>query len=246
MILAVAGDSFLHGNELADYQWNTLEGSHSTFAALLANYNSLYLRSCARPGNSNDAVARQCIQHIEQLKINRPGEKIFALVAWTFISRFEFPFESFTSSPTRPWACISANFQMNKPEVNNFAELFFKHIDTDQLQSLNTIKIILILQNYLDHNKIPYLFTLTDNIVTKHKDDILLKPYWDMIHFDKWFFFPPGTNSWETTEPRGFYQWALENKYRIGKQQHPLEEAHQAAAELMKEKFNELVTKSLE
>jgi hypothetical protein len=37
----------------------------------------------------------------------------------------------------------------------------------------------------------------------------------------------------------------VENKYPIGTT-HPLEEAHTAAAKLIKEKFNEMVTKSLE
>jgi hypothetical protein len=37
----------------------------------------------------------------------------------------------------------------------------------------------------------------------------------------------------------------VENKYPVGTT-HPLEEAHTAAAELIKEKFNELVTNPLE
>ena len=37
----------------------------------------------------------------------------------------------------------------------------------------------------------------------------------------------------------------MENKYPVGTT-HPLEEAHQEAAKLIKEKFNELVTKPLE
>jgi hypothetical protein len=47
-----------------------------------------------------------------------------------------------------------------------------------------------------------------------------------------------------TTDPRGFYQWARENKYPVGTT-HPLEAAHADAAKLMQEKFNELVKKSV-
>ena len=60
-----------------------------------------------------------------------------------------------------------------------------------------------------------------------------------------WFWFPAGTESGQTTSPRGFYQWACENKYPKG-ETHPLEEAHLAAYQLIKEKFNELVQESLE
>jgi len=97
---------------------------------------------------------------------------------------------------------------------------------------------IVDLQEYLEYHKQPYLFTCADNCVfTK------LNP---KIHWDNWFLFPPAKEQWLTTEPRGFYQWAVENKYQCGIEKHPLEAAHQAAAELMKDKFNELVKKSLQ
>jgi hypothetical protein len=87
------------------------------------------------------------------------------------------------------------------------------------------------LQDHLDYHKIPYLFTCADNcIVTGNLD------------YTKWFFFPPGSGLDQTETPRGFYQWAVENKYTCGVQNHPLELAHRDAAELMKEKFNEMVT----
>ena len=56
----------------------------------------------------------------------------------------------------------------------------------------------------------------------------------------------PASEAWLTTSPRGFYQWAVENKYDIGPMQHPLEQAHRDAAILMQEKFNELVIKNLQ
>ena len=41
----------------------------------------------------------------------------------------------------------------------------------------------------------------------------------------------------EDLQPRGFYQWAVENKYPVGTT-HPLDEAHAAAAKLLRETFN--------
>ena len=55
--------------------------------------------------------------------------------------------------------------------------------------------------------------------------------------------FPAGQGSDQTEAPRGFYQWAVENKYNIGPDGHPLEQAHHDAEILIKEKFNELVKK---
>lgn len=91
------------------------------------------------------------------------------------------------------------------------------------------------LENHLVHHNIPYIFTCADNCIITGKLD-----------YTNWFLFPPGFGPDQTETPRGFYQWAVENKYSCGIQDHPLEAAHLAAAELMKEKFNELVKKSLE
>jgi hypothetical protein len=63
------------------------------------------------------------------------------------------------------------------------------------------------------------------------------------IKWDQWYLFPAGIEPGDTLQPRGFYQWAVENKYRIGVDGHPLEKAHEDAARLIKEKFNEVVEK---
>ena len=96
-------------------------------------------------------------------------------------------------------------------------------------------RVILEFQQYCEYHRIPYLFTCVDNCLIE-----LLSPKTNM---DNWYMFPAGTEPGDTITPRGFYQWAVENKYSIGDDGHPLEQAHKDAAELIKEKFNELVTK---
>jgi hypothetical protein len=96
---------------------------------------------------------------------------------------------------------------------------------------------IIIIQRYLIERNIPYMFTCADNcMITGHPD----------IDYSRWFFFPPGQGANQTEKPRGFYQWAVENKYPCGPQSHPLEPAHADAAEMMKDTFNELVKKHLQ
>jgi hypothetical protein len=86
------------------------------------------------------------------------------------------------------------------------------------------------LQEYLEYHKYPYMFTCADNcIITGNLD------------YSNWFLFPAGTVPHDTTSPRGFYQWAIENKYQVGPDKHPLEQAHADAAQLMRDKFNELI-----
>lgn len=93
------------------------------------------------------------------------------------------------------------------------------------------------LQETLKGTNVPYLFTCADNCLLEWLDDD--------TDWDHWFLFPPGAE-WETPSPRGFYQWAVENKYPVGPDGHPLDLAHSAAADLIKDKFNEVVKKHLE
>jgi hypothetical protein len=93
-------------------------------------------------------------------------------------------------------------------------------------------------QEYCDYRQIPYLFTCVDNCLIE-----LLNP---KTNWDHWFMFPAGKEAHETQQPRGFYQWAIENKYIVGADGHPLEEAHKDASLIIKEKFNELVKKNLQ
>ena len=96
-------------------------------------------------------------------------------------------------------------------------------------------RVILEFQQYCEYHSIPYLFTCVDNCLI----DLLS----DKINLDNWYLFPAGTELYETQTPRGFYQWAIENKYTVGPDSHPLEQAHKDAAKLIKEKFNGLVKK---
>lgn len=100
-------------------------------------------------------------------------------------------------------------------------------VDSDQ--------VIQELQEYLESHQYQYLFTCADNCVVTGNLD-----------YSNWVLFPAGTKHHETQEPRGFYQWAVENKYPVGLQNHPLEQAHEDAATLIKEKLNEMVEKHLE
>jgi hypothetical protein len=134
--------------------------------------------------------------------------------------------------------------------IADFSKIFYKHVgDNEYYELYSSLKEILFLQFYLKQNKIPYIFLAADNHFYNHpnyfrsKDEVIDSLY-DQIDWNSWFFFHAGTDFDQTKEPRGFYQWAVENKYRTGTT-HPLEEAHLAAANLIKEKFNELVTKPM-
>ena len=97
---------------------------------------------------------------------------------------------------------------------------------------LDSDDVITDLEQYLQQRAIPYLFTCADNYMITGKLD-----------YRNWYLFPPATEAWLTTSPRGFYQWAVENKYKCGPKNHPLELAHRHAAQLLQEQYNAMVKK---
>lgn len=135
--------------------------------------------------------------------------------------------------------------------VADFAKTFFQHVgDSEYYELYSSLKEILFLQYYLKTNNIPYIFLSADNHFYDHPNyyrqkDQHIDSLYTQIDWDSWFFFERGVGFNQTKELRGFYQWAVENKYAIGTT-HPLEHAHYDAAILIKEKFNELVKNSLE
>ena len=256
-MILVAGDSFVYGSELTD--------ATQTFPKLLAGE----YEDVSWPGYSNDAIARTVIERCEQ------GDITAVVVSWTFPGRYEFRLNYHTGQKKSPWYCINpwtivddidtienefvtkdkwilynqkkAITRAQETGAADFAKIFYQHVGaTEYWEIYSSFKEIVYLQNYLKLKSIPYMFTCADYYMfySSIPIDATLKSLFGQIDFDKWYFFPGG-EEWETTTPRGFYQWAVENKYPVGTT-HPLEQAHQAAAKLMKEKFNELVKDSIQ
>ena len=252
MILVSGGDSFVWGLELADCAHLNPGGySQKTFPALLAQ--GMDYHCAAYPGNANNAISRSVMTACERLK------DVAVLVNWTFLQRYDFRFNYYTHKGTSPWYSIHSHCSTNEPFnnisnpdlVKDFAKMFYKHVGNNEYYELySTLKEILFLQLYLKSKNIPYLFTTADNSYYNHKNylrskDTELESLYNQITWNDWYFFPSGKEANETQSPRGFYQWALENKYTVGSGGHPVEQAHADAAELIKDKFNELVTKSI-
>lgn len=271
MILVAGGDSFIFGAELADQIGGP---SQSTYTALLAKNRGYEYNCVAWSGNANNAITRMTMTECQRLI--ELGQKFCVMVTWTFVQRFEFRFNYGTRQKHSPWYSINSwtieddakniiGFFQKKDRkiaqaqldnintarqtgVADFAREFYYHVgDSEYYELYTSLREIVFMQNYLQKNNIPYMFTSADNCFYEHENyirsrDVYLDALYNQIDWGNWFFFPEGTEANETRAPRGFYQWSVENKYPIGTT-HPLEEAHAAAAELMQEKFNELVKK---
>jgi len=271
MTIVAGGDSFVFGSELADCGQNT--PSNNTFPALLSRSIDRDYFCVANPGLSNDGIARQVIMSCENLRNELfvivswtfPGRYEFrfsydtmqrgkhwnAITPWTIETNIENKINKLSDNSEIVLETHTKMLSTAKTTgLAEFAEVFYKHVgSTSYWEIYSSLKEITYLQNYLKVKNIPYMFTCADNVIINNEiidsNDVVIASLYKQIDFSKWFLFPEGTNPNDTKSLRGFYQWAVENKYTIGTT-HPLEEAHKDAAELMKVKFNELVKKSVQ
>lgn len=273
MILVAGGDSFVFGSELKD-QFDS-QPSGLTYPALLAQQTKCDYKCVAHPGNANNAIARLVIAECSKLAGNQLGVIItwtftnryefrfnyntqqkhspwYSINSWATYEKLDDIKKEYHSMNNREFEFQKeTQLRANVTGLADFAKTFFKHVGNNEYYELYTsLKEILFTQFYLKQNNIPYLFLPADNHFFDHPNyhnnqDEIINSLYKQIDWSKWFFFESGEGPNQTVEPRGFYQWAIENKYPVGTT-HPLEEAHEAAAILIKEKFNELVTGSLE
>ena len=265
MIIA-AGDSFVYGSELADC--TATKASDSSFTAILTKNAGIKNYYCtAAPGLGNDSISRSVITSCENIQQPK-GVVVSWTFPGRYEFRFAYDTEQSTGNwyTITPWTIKTARsikgefhsddssilydhvLTVNRAKrtgVLEFAETFYKHVgSTEYWEIYSSLKEIVYLQNYLKIKNIPYLFTCADNSLiynyTVSQNDPSIMSLLNQIDLSNWFWFPESVNEWETKNPRGFYQWAVENKYLVGTT-HPLEEAHQDAAQLIQEKFNAMV-----
>ena len=81
-LLIAGGDSFTWGSELPDC--NGRGFSRSSWSALLAEQRSLSYHCVAKPGSSNQSIARRVMEAVEQT-----DDIEHVAVMWTYVSRYE-------------------------------------------------------------------------------------------------------------------------------------------------------------
>lgn len=258
-------------DSLLEEKYRKVQYSKKTFCALLSQAHEYIC--LAKPGISNDSISRRVIEFCQnQLKdvivlvswtfpgryefrfnynTNQKESPWLSLTPWLVHDNITELYNDHTDSNSidqiedHEYAVVRAK----QSGTFQFGKTFYKHVGgSEYWEVYNSLKEIVYLQNYLKINNIPYLFTCADNSIfynyTVDHADSIISSLVSQIDQDNWFWFPPGKGFNETTTPRGFYQWAIENKYPIGTT-HPLEDAHHDAAQLMKGKFDELVKKHM-
>ena len=274
MIIVAGGDSFIFGAELQDQQGHIPSQStfpallakenniEYCCAAWSGNANNAISRmtmtKCENLRKQNkkvSAIVTWTFTNRYEFRFNYNTQQRmspwYSINSWSTIDDLNAIEKEFVNKNDNILAHQKATINRAKETgIADFAKTFFMHVgDNEYYEFYSSLKEILFLQNYFKQNSIPYLFLPADNHFHNHSNyfrrkDEYIDAIYNQIDWSKWYFFPDGTAADETLGPRGFYQWAVENKYPVGTT-HPLEQAHQAAADLLRERFNELVTENL-
>jgi len=194
--------------------------SRKTWSALLAKELNLNYICHAKPGCSNETIIRKLMQYIPNIT-----SKDVIIINWTFIDRWDFVDPDKLPIESR-WVSITPT--SNKK--TNFEKFYFKYIQSELLYKWQTLKNILFAISILQNNNIKYLMTCVDPLIldNKHHAPSYVKNIQDKIRNDIIWF-----------EELGFDDWCTKHKFPRGKENnHPLEEAHIAAFEYIKNNYD--------
>lgn len=227
-VLIAGGDSFTYGSELPSQE--------HAWANIVAQRKGWNMCNTARPAASNSSIRRNVMNAVNKYK----DLDLFVAVMWSFPNRYEFRFAYDTGHLDSPWYSINPwtyndqNFEdhfHNKDDavlkaqqanrtnaeakgMTAFAKSYVENVAQTEYWELYTSWCeIVMLQNYLDINNIPYAFLCVDNSLFESncEMDTSLTTLRQNIN---WFAHDEGMYTWAKRTEQEFYTT------------HPQESAH--------------------
>ena len=230
------GCSFIFGSELSDESVNNhclksrgltwpaqlvkdyLKGSSLTWPAQLAKHYNYNYHTYARPGSGN----LQILERIMSTLAGAINDDTICVVGWTWIDRFDYCLDT-PEWPGLPWATLMPI------DVTETARVYYKNLHSELRDKLVNLLYIKQAIDLLKEKQIPFVMTYMDHLLFDTRWNTTpaitelqnyVKPY--MTTFD-------GLN---------FQEFSKKNKFPISEIGHPLEQAHQSAAEYMIKAFD--------
>jgi hypothetical protein len=202
------GCSFIYGSELADVDLDYSNApSLSTWPALIAKKTNLDYKCYARPGQGNFKI------YCDILANSYKDEKSIYLINWTWIDRFDYVDQVENWNTLRP----AENSDLEKFYYLNFHSHF-----CDMVKSAG---YIVSTAEHLKSLNCPYIMTYMDYNLLAIVDPTWQDPRYLAVLQDKL------RKILTNFDGKNFLDWSLEHNYKISKLWHPLEDAHQAAAD---------------
>ena len=215
MKIAAFGDSFIFGSDLKD----CTDSQHSqlTWPSLIAKNLGVEYKCFAQGGVGNTFIFNQILGNIH-------NDWIF-IINWSWIDRFDY-----IDSNTRNWHTTRPS--LDNAEVDSF---YYKNLHSEQLDKINTLGIIYQTICLLKKYNRKFIMTYLDKLILDNKFNsskgirLLQKEC---------------SPNLQLMSGMTFLEWTKFNNYEISKNWHPLEQAHEKAAEYWLPKVRTLLNSS--
>ena len=218
MKLKSFGCSFIFGSDLADAgtQFKYPPPSQRTWPGIIAKHYNYDYECLARPGGGN----LQILENIITQTVD-PDPSIY-FINWTWVDRFDY----WTDQHTWAYNKFGANkWRTTRPgETDQQSEFYYKNVQHSYSDKFLSLLYARSAIDILNEKQIPFVMTYMDDLMFETGFHVsnsittlqnMVKPY--MTNF----------------EGRTFLDWSRAKGFAESAAWHPLEQAHQAAAEYM-------------
>jgi hypothetical protein len=194
---------------------NTWRSGYSlkTWPALLANHFQSEYCCQSISGCSNQTIIRTLTKFINDIT-----DDDLIIIDWTFSDRWDYIDldEVFVDDQ---WKTLRPS-STKKTEIEKF---YFKYIQSELWNKWESLRAIMLAKYMLMSKNIKFFMTCEDNLIfdTAYHNNSYIINFQKELELDIFWF-----------ENSGFYRWAKDKNFPRGKENdHPLDEAHQAAFE---------------
>jgi len=216
MKLKSFGCSFIFGTDLADDGRDGLYATPSqlTWPAHLAKNLNLEYECHARPGSGNLQILERLLNQID----SSTSADLF-VIGWTWMDRFDHYDSNYNPAIKRtPWSTIMPI------DETALAQTYYKHLHSEYRDKFASLGYIKLAMDTLDQRGIPFVMTVMDELM-----------------FDRLWHSTSATQLLQDHvkprltmfEEQTFLNWSRVHGYAESPAWHPLEQAHEAAGQLM-------------
>ena len=227
MKLKSFGCSFIFGTDLADdgRDLPLPTPSNLTWPARLARHLNYEYECLARPGSGNLQIAERVLSHLTD------PEPCFYVIGWTWIDRFDYTNDTISNDPIQTrWV----NWRTLMPiDESDLSKTYYRGLHSEYRDKLTTLMQVKLVIDTLQERGHQFIMTYMDELMFdqrwNHTPAVLdlqqaVKPY--MTDF----------------EGKNFLDYARAHKFEISPTQHPLEQAHESAAQVIINSFDKQKT----
>jgi hypothetical protein len=202
------GCSFVYGSDLSDIDLEaTPEPSKSTWPALISNKLNLEYQCCASPGAGNFKI------YCDILANSYANDQSVYLINWTWIDRFDYVNHLEKWNTLRP------------AEESNLEKFYYRNLHSQLSDMITSASYIVSAANHLNLLNCPYIMTYMDYNLLTPVDPTWHDPrYLQVLQLQL-------KQILTNFDGKNFLDWSRERNFKVSDTWHPLEGAHQAAAE---------------